>query len=69
MKRIFNIINILSIVFSQRRYHIFRKIMVDFYRIFENIIFMKFLDRKFTLNKIKLIRFNIFTTITSKIVY
>ena len=53
MKRIISMINALSIIVSQCHYQIFRKVMVDFYRIFENIIFIQFFDRKFTLNDIK----------------
>ena len=53
MKRIISMINALSIIVSQCHYQIFRKVMVDFYRTFENIIFIQFFDRKFTLNDIK----------------
>lgn len=53
MKRIISMINALSIIVSQCHYKIFRKVMVDFYRAFESIIFIQFLDRKFTLNAIK----------------
>lgn len=53
MKRIISMINALSIIVSQCHYQIFRKVMVDFYRAFEDIIFIQFLDRKFTLNAIR----------------
>ena len=54
MNSIISMINALSIIVSQCHYKIFRKVMVNFYRAFESIIFIQFLEnlRLMLLNKL-----------------